>query len=273
MIELAAVSDVGLVRPNNEDAWDALPDRGVFVLADGMGGHRAGEVASRHAVASVCRLIASRVCDLGGSEIPTALASAVEEVNRELFSMGWADPSLRGMGTTLCVLCWRDGVASWAHVGDSRIYFWDGVHLLPLTQDHTVVAELKEAGLTGADLHALGVSRALLTRAVGTTLAVEVETGQMLTPRGCFVLCTDGLLEGVSEEELAGALAEFGVAAPGIEGGSHGDRARRAGRRSRGDLTAAAQALVSRAKANRSHDNITVLLIESEGQPGDLPRP
>lgn len=261
MIELAAVSDVGLVRSNNEDAWDALPERGVFVLADGMGGHRAGEVASRHAVSSVCRLIASRLSDLGGGEITTALAGAVEEVNRELFSMGWEDPSLRGMGTTLCVLCWRDGVASWAHVGDSRIYFWDGQHLLPLTQDHTVVAELKEAGLTSADLDTLGVSRALLTRAVGTTLAVEVETGQMLTPRGCFILCTDGLLEGVSEEELAGALAEFGVADP------------QAGHGHSGDLTAAAQALVSRAKANRSHDNITVLLIESEGQPGDLPRP
>jgi serine/threonine protein phosphatase PrpC len=262
MIELAAVSDVGTIRPNNEDAWDALPEKGVFVLADGMGGHRAGEVAARHAVSTVCRLVERRIDDLRVEEIPVALAHAVEEVNRELFAMGWEDPALRGMGTTLCVLCWREGTASWAHVGDSRIYFWDGRHLLPLTQDHTVVAELEQAGLTPEDWREMGISKALLTRAVGTSMAVEVETGQMVTPTGCFLLCTDGLLEGLSEEELARALSQHQVAATQNRGASPSC-----------SLSGAAQELVSRAKANRSHDNITVLLIESEGQTRDLSRP
>jgi serine/threonine protein phosphatase PrpC len=265
MIELAAVSDIGLVRANNEDAWDALPESGLFVLADGMGGHRAGEVAARHAVATVCRLIEQRLQQMAQDLIPPTLAGAIEDVNRELFAMGWEDPQLRGMGTTLCVLHWKDGIASWAHVGDSRIYFWDGDHLLPLTQDHTVAAELQEAGLTEQDLEEMGISRALLTRAVGTAMNVEVETGQMVTPAGCFILCSDGLLEGLSEEDLAQALRAHGVAgctiAPHLDPRAGGGR-----------LTQAAQALVSRAKANRSHDNITVLLIESEGQSRDLSR-
>jgi PPM family protein phosphatase len=268
MIELAAISDVGMVRSTNEDAWDALPEQGLFVLADGMGGHRAGEVASRHAVSAICRFADSQLtCSSTSSfldieSLPLLLTEAVETANREIFAMGWEEPSLRGMGTTLCVLCWQQGVATWAHVGDSRIYFWNGTHLIPLTQDHTVVAELAEAGLSSSDLQEMGVSKNLLTRAVGTTLAVEVETGQMATRTGCFVLCTDGLLEGVSEEELARALKEHGVSA-------HDGKQSRWG----GDLTGAAQELVRLAKANRSHDNITLLLIQSEGQEGDLPRP
>ncbi|MFZ4099691.1 MAG: PP2C family protein-serine/threonine phosphatase [Chlamydiia bacterium] len=240
MIQLAAISDVGLFRTNNEDAWDARPLLGLFALADGMGGHQAGEVAAREAVSMVCRLLEKEMALPPSSpeERTECLAQAIQEVNSAVFAKSWEDASLQGMGTTLCLLHWTDSLACYAHVGDSRIYYWDGSRLHRLTHDHTVAAELIEAGIGEASVEGL---RHRLTRAVGTGMTIEVATGILPATSGVFLLCSDGLTEALSDDLLFSFFQEHS------------------------SLQELATLLVEQAKERHSHDNITVLLAARPG--------
>ena len=211
-------TDVGRKRQHNEDAFLVDPDLGLFLVADGMGGHAAGEVASTRAVEVVkSQLGAGRQAleDLARASTPEARAAAaalvetaVQRACAEVYRLAAADPSKRGMGTTLVCLVVAGSKAVVGHVGDSRVYLLRSGQCHRLTEDHTLVAAQVKAGtLTREQAHA-SQFRNVITRAVGIQESVQVDTLMVdLLPRDTFLLCTDGLHTYLGDEELAPILS------------------------------------------------------------------
>lgn len=201
----SAASHQGMVRQNNEDAL--FPDSAgeadgpvTLMVADGMGGHVAGEVASRLAVN------AAAAVDLSPSDRVSAGNRAIrEEVARE--------PSLEGMGTTMTLVALDpDGTARFAHVGDSRAYLLRSKLLSQVTQDHTVAAEYVALGRIAPEEAASHPQRHMLTRTLGLTRFVNVDEVEVaLQPGDRILLCSDGLTEMVPDSRIAEVLAERGV--------------------------------------------------------------
>jgi PPM family protein phosphatase len=236
-----AGTDVGLARSGNEDSH--LRGRTVFAVADGLGGHRGGEVASAMAVAPLAALDGRAFPDAG--EAADALAGAVREANRAIVERGRADPALWGMGTTVTAAAVAaDRVLQLAHVGDSRAYLLrpDGP-LRQLTTDHTVVEEAVRRGLLTRQQAAIHPQRGVVTRAVGLDPDLEVDTPEPLElePGDQVLLCSDGLTEVVDDDQIAAALA----------GQADGDDACRA--------------LIAAANRAGGPDNITVVLLRVAG--------
>ncbi len=202
MAKIYEGTDVGYVRQTNEDCGAVL-DQTTYIVADGMGGHAAGEVASRTLVDEVRRL-------LHHNESPVdvgLLEKAIRRGNRAILSKVREFPEYRGMGTTATIFHCEDGMGSWAHVGDSRIYLFHQGELRQMTRDHSYVEELVEKGTITA-LEARNHPRKnVLTRAVGVEEYVKVDTGVFSVERGDKVLlCTDGLTNMVSDEEIRDVL-------------------------------------------------------------------
>lgn len=215
VLELAARSDVGRVRHNNQDAFRVDPERGIVVVADGMGGHNAGEVASRVAVDAILNSVFAD----GDPEVedPSAvlgrLGRVVEEANAALFRAIDAAPELNGMGTTVVAVVFRNGHIYHAHVGDSRLYRWRGGALEVLTRDHSLVQTLLDRGVfeTREQARAAGVGNNILTRGLGVDMQVEVELGSRPVEKGdVYLLCSDGLTGMVDDTAIAETLAEHG---------------------------------------------------------------
>lgn len=240
------LTDVGRVRQRNEDMADVSPKRGIYVLADGMGGHPAGNVASKTAVEA---LIAHLVGKGGTRDRPGKLREAVLMANRAVLHLAETDPSMHGMGTTVCVLWLSQARAYLAHIGDSRIYVLRDGDFHQITRDHTVVRELIDRGeLSEGSIEAQRIGH-ILTQAVGLELAVEPDLGMMPPKVGdLFVMCSDGLSDTVPDA----AIADILKATP--------------------DLDAAAKALVDAALEAGGHDNVTVLLVRVEAAPPAAPR-
>ena len=230
-------SDVGRVRDSNEDSVFSNPEHGVFVVADGMGGHAAGEVAS--AIAS--RTIGGEACrDQGSTEgMAEALTEAFLEAGREIARQAEEDPARSGMGTTATVLrLLRDGSFVVAHIGDSRAYLLRSGTLRRVTHDHSWVQEQVDRGLITPE-QAVGHPQSnIITRALGTDPrpAPDLYVGTA-RPGDVFLLATDGLTDMVREEEIEAEL-EAAV-----------------------DCDAVAARLVEAANAAGGVDNITVLLV------------
>lgn len=224
------VSDIGTVREKNEDSLTVFaPD--MYAVADGMGGHAGGEVASALAVKTVQTQL---------TETPLRedhLRRAVLAANRAIFEMARVHREYDGMGTTLTVLHIEEGVAYWAHVGDSRLYlFRDGV-LRQITRDHSLVEDLVEEGSITREEAQVHPQRNIITRAVGTEPDVVVDTGTFPLCRGdSLMLCSDGLTSAATDEEIRKVLSED----------------------PREDKAAA---LVERALALDSQDNISVIVV------------
>jgi PPM family protein phosphatase len=233
----ALLSDVGVERSNNEDSAAVDLELGLFIVADGMGGHAAGEVASRVAVeATIAALRArprpSRLRDEGESLLQ-ALHDANTAVVREADERGTF-----GMGTTLSAVFVRKRNAVLGHVGDSRIYSISKKGIRQLTTDHTLVAAMVEQGVLTPDQAATHPDKHVLTQAIGTLGALEPQVVHAKIPaKGRLLLCTDGLHDALTLEEIE-TLAK------------------------KEDLDEAARALVERANAAGGHDNVTVLIIE-----------
>jgi PPM family protein phosphatase len=234
-----ALTDTGRRRLGNEDAFVCEPP--LFAVADGMGGAQAGELASRIAAAA----LEERGVGLQGE---AAVAAVVQDANDRIFRRSLDDPTTAGMGTTVTValLDEESGTITIAHVGDSRAYRVRGGRLEQLTDDHSLVAELVRSGrLTQeeADQHP---HRSVITRALGTEEAVEVDTRtEPVEPGDLYLICSDGLTIMVGEQEILGLLT-------GADG----------------DLDAAAESLVAAANAAGGEDNITVVLVAiEEGAP------
>jgi PPM family protein phosphatase len=206
-LRYAARSDIGLVRSGNEDSGYAGPR--LLVVADGMGGHAAGEVASSIVVASMAALDDD---DLGG-DLLDALAEAVDGAEKALSRMVDNDTALEGMGTTLTALLWSGPRVGLAHVGDSRAYLLRGGDLLRLTHDHTYVQTLVDAGRLSKEEAEQHPRRSLLIRALdGRTQAQPDLSVREVRSGDRFLVCSDGLTGVVSEETLRTELAGAGPA-------------------------------------------------------------
>jgi len=234
MKELAVISDIGVSRACNEDAWDAIAASGLYIIADGLGGHRAGEVAAKQAVSFVSALLQGPLKKAPSIEQrELLLTEAIVAAAEDIYSFAWQHRALEGMGTTLAVLHWDGECATFAYVGDSRIYYIaPDSQLTCITNDHTVMVMIESEGRK--------ILKHRLTQAVGTAPAVNPGTGQLQVNSGCFLLCTDGLTCGLSDAKIAEHL-RFALAG--------------------GSLDATAEKLVEAAKANGSCDNITVMIV------------
>ncbi len=242
------LTDWGLVRASNEDAYAVVQDLGLHVVADGVGGHAAGEVASRLAVDSVVaffRDIASGRPGPGdGHEVAwqasfasSLFARAVEEANAVVCSAAASNPSMRGMATTFTGLLLRHEHAVLAHVGDSRAYLVRGRRLHQLTEDHSAVAAYVRAGVMTAEQAARSELRGKILRAVGLGEHVEVDTRVVaVEPGDTFLICSDGLHDVVEDDAIAAVLL------------------------SERDLTRAAVKLIDLANEGGGPDNVTVVL-------------
>ena len=243
------ISDIGLSRPNNEDVWIALPEIGFFALADGMGGHLAGEIAAKEAIESLAASVAT-IPRTTPQEIAQNLRKAIEKANAWVLSMGRLHPPYSGMGTTLCCLYWTEDRVIYAHVGDSRIYRYRRQKLELLTEDHSLFAKWLATGKLAEECQTPYPYKNVITRAVGTGEKVNPEIViARHEPDDLYFLCSDGLSDVLSlieiEKILQNAL----------------------------DLESAAFLLIEKAKIKGSSDNMTILMIQKEGKDGeDLPR-
>jgi protein phosphatase len=201
-LRYAVRSDVGLLREGNEDSAYAGPR--LLAVADGMGGHAAGEVASAVAIAALTDLDD----DMPPSELQIALSTAVAHANQILHDMVSADPSISGMGTTLTAMLWSGGKVALCHIGDSRAYVLSGGMLRQITHDHTLVQSLVDDGRISPDEAATHPQRSLLLRALDGTSEAEPDLSVLDAQAGDrYLLCSDGLSGVVSEETLHQTLA------------------------------------------------------------------
>ena len=207
---VASLSDVGRVRSVNEDSCDSfLRSDGtrLLVVADGMGGHRGGAVASREALATIASTFTESTLD-PARDLASLLVRAIERANERVFSLARQDPELAGMGTTVVAfLLDAEGRAAVAHVGDSRAYRLRGGRLEALTSDHSVVAEMLQRGVLTAEEAAFHPRRNEILRSVGVLPDVEVELATVeVAPDDWFLLCSDGLCGVVSDAEIEEVL-------------------------------------------------------------------
>lgn len=215
-MKAGAETHTGLVRPANEDAYCIVPDPAgdylLLAVADGMGGHEGGEIASALALSELGRCVASRMNDTAANPI-AVLAAAMDSANTAVYRtsvhrLGMSGATLGlGMGTTLTsalVVGFRLYIG---HVGDSRVYLWRDRQLRLLTQDHSLVAEMVRDGEIGQDAAEQDPRRHVLTRAVGTQEQVVSDlTSVELNPGDRVLICSDGLSGVVSEQVLANIL-------------------------------------------------------------------
>jgi PPM family protein phosphatase len=239
IVEQAGRTDVGRQRSANEDSLVVNPP--LFAVADGMGGAKAGEVASAVAVEAV------EGAPESSEPAEAQLASIVREANRRIYDLAVADESRRGMGTTLTLAKLHGDEVSLAHVGDSRAYRLRGGELEQLTHDHSLVAELERSGQITPEAAEHHPQRSIITRALGPEPDVEVDTYTLAGRDGdLFMICSDGLTSMISDDEVASIL------------------------RSAGSLDEAADELVRAANQSGGKDNITVILFRlGEGEPVD----
>lgn len=245
----AARTDPGRRRENNEDSFCVRPDIGLFLVADGMGGHVAGEIASRLVVEEVERLIATTDASGATSDQSTArtasgnpgdrLKAAFAQANRKLADRIAGDPSLSGMATTAVALLAAGPSVALAHVGDSRAYRHRLQRLTRLTQDHSWVEEQIRAGVLAPDAARQHPWRHVVTRAVAGLADFDVDVADLsLEPGDRLLLCSDGLSTVVSDDGIEAVLQEA---------------------RPPADLCGE---LVSRANAEGGPDNVTVVLVD-----------
>jgi PPM family protein phosphatase len=241
IVEQAGRTDVGRQRTANEDSLVVSPP--LFAVADGMGGARAGEVASAVAVEAV------EAWRESAEPAEAQLAEIVRDANRRIYDLAVADESRRGMGTTLTLAKVHDDEVSLAHVGDSRAYRLRDGELTQLTRDHSLVAELERSGQITPEAAEHHPQRSIITRALGPEPDVEVDTYTLAGRDGdVFLICSDGLTSMISDDEVTSIL------------------------RSSGSLDEAADALVRAANQSGGKDNITVILFRlGEGEPGAEP--
>lgn len=235
----AARSDVGLRRRGNEDRFALLPEHGFYLVADGMGGHSAGQVASGLAAEAAARAIQALE---GATATPAEkLRMAVSAANRAIYLAAQREPELAGMGTTIVAVLAGGERAGLAHVGDSRAYLVRRGRIRQLTDDHSIVGELLRRHEISADAARDHPHRHVLTRALGVRENVEPDLAELTPALGdVFVLCSDGLTNHLEEGELAKLVSE-------VE-----------------DLQEACEDLVDIANGRGGEDNTTVVLARVE---------
>ncbi|MFN3883439.1 MAG: Stp1/IreP family PP2C-type Ser/Thr phosphatase [Rhodocyclaceae bacterium] len=217
-IEMAAVSDPGRLRPNNEDAVFADARLGLAVLADGMGGHNAGEVASQMAITAIGSELAHafdtipphRPTPQGVPFAREVLLDVIQRTNAAIRLAAQQNPRYAGMGATLVVVQFFDDRLVVAHVGDSRLYRLRAGELGCLTRDHSLLQEQLDKGMISPEQARRAPNRNLVTRALGVEADVVVDIAEhAVLPGDIYLLCSDGLNDMVDDREIAAILSEF----------------------------------------------------------------
>lgn len=218
-IDFAEMTDTGRVRDHNEDAIGSDPDLGLMVLADGMGGYNAGEVASGIAVQIVSELATEGATRENRDEIDPhsgmmrqsiVLRDAVYRANKIIFQTAQSQTHCEGMGTTIVACMFYDNKVSIAHVGDSRAYRLRGGSFEQLTLDHSLLQELVDRGFYSAEEAQRSTNRNYVTRALGVEPTVEVEVHEYeVLPDDVYLLCSDGLPDMVEDEDIHLTISTF----------------------------------------------------------------
>lgn len=207
-IRICSETDPGRERGNNEDSVAFDAQYGLCILADGMGGHNAGEVASGMATAFLKSEMRKRITQAGKSVnadvITRAMTECVTMANQAIYGMAKTNPQYKGMGTTLVLGVFLHDTLVLGHIGDSRCYRWRNSQLTQITKDHSVLQEQIDAGLNIAGQEAVPN---LLTRGLGTEPFVETEINQhQVAPGDVYLMCSDGLSDMISEVQMAAIL-------------------------------------------------------------------
>ncbi|AKH21891.1 Stp1/IreP family PP2C-type Ser/Thr phosphatase [Sedimenticola thiotaurini] len=233
-------TDKGRVREINEDSISVLEQHGLVVLADGMGGYNAGEVASSLAVETITTTLLPFYAE--NNAVPSAIiGSAVEAANESILSSMLAEPEYEGMATTVVVALFGENRVHYGHVGDSRLYRLRNNCLEQLTRDHSMIQALVDEGMFDSLQEALdaGVKSNVLTRGLGIQELIEVDVGVSdVVPGDIFLLCSDGLSNMVSHQDMLDILT-------GADG----------------NMEHAAQRLLDTALHNGGLDNISLVLV------------
>jgi PPM family protein phosphatase len=248
-VRSAVATDIGVVRDRNEDAAHADPDGRFFIVADGMGGHAAGDVAAamtidviRRRLDSARREIAAFAAspnDLTRERLDGILTSAIREANRAIRARARREGDKHGMGSTVEIVVIAGSEAFVAHVGDSRTYLVRDGAATQLTRDHTMAQVMVAAGTLAADQVHTSPMSAVLLNAIGVTaeIAIDIEHHQ-LRPDDQLLLCSDGLYDYLPPDEIAARLAD-------------------------GDAARALSAMIELARSRGGHDNITGIVVEA----------
>jgi PPM family protein phosphatase len=232
---VASRSDTGRKRSANEDFLAADEKLGLFVVADGLGGHVAGRRASELGVGVFCETVEAEADDSPLAVLRLAFARANDAIRR----LAERDPQLRGMGTTLAALWLRGDEALLAHAGDSRLYLFRAGALHALTLDHSLVGERVARGELTLEQARIHPSRHVITRAVGVLESVDPDVASLRPrPSDVFVICSDGICAQLTDGEIRDCLQDC-----------------------RSDLSLACKELVDLANARGGEDNATVILV------------
>ena len=242
--EFCIRTDPGLARENNEDSVAVDEPTRLGILADGMGGYNAGEIASGMATtfikSEVGRWLAQAGRQANAREVRRAMEICVDNANRSIFNAANSNPQYSGMGTTLVVGVFQDGRAMIGHIGDSRCYRLRGAEFTQITKDHSLLQEQMDAGLITREQAATSSNKNLVTRALGVEDAVLLEVNEhKVEPGDTYLMCSDGLSDMVDDEGIAKILA--------------GDA----------PLEQKVAQLVDAANANGGRDNISVLVAQA----------
>jgi protein phosphatase len=245
-MKTASATDIGRIRLLNEDSLfihNHSNEFSVAIVADGMGGHRAGDMASQTAIESIAPHLSNIPAGSSIEECKILIREAVYQANHIVHELSLANPDLHGMGTTVAIVV---ATSKWfivCHVGDSRVYLWESLvnRIHQLTADHSLVGELIKSGQLAEEEASTHPHRNVLTRAVGTDLHVTLDIGNWMWNEGdVLMLCSDGLSNMVEENQLRQLLAE------------------------KNNIEDKAQSLIKAALQGGGEDNITVALISNE---------
>jgi serine/threonine protein phosphatase PrpC len=243
-LEVAIATHPGMVRSHNEDSLAADAEIGLAVLADGMGGYNAGEVASGIAVelikAEMKKVLADKRPDeLNGNGAEQLIAEHAVRANAAIYQAAQSQPQYSGMGTTLVVALWHDNHMSVGHIGDSRLYRLRSGMLEQVTRDHSLLQEQIDSGMITKEQARHSQNKNLVTRAVGIDPEVEPEVHTYPVQTGdIYVLCSDGLNDMVTDEDIQLTLSSLAA-----------------------NLPLAAEQLVQQANDNGGRDNVSVILV------------
>ncbi len=242
-LDIYGLTDDGLVRDHNEDYISWKLESGLVILADGMGGHNAGEVASKLAVTSITdaleEVLSPEITDSCDMDFKEVVHEAVVFANDEINSHAKTHPECTGMGTTIVMTLFYDDTVILASVGDSRIYRFRKGELQQVTTDHSLVQEMIDNGYMSEEEAANSTNRNLITRALGIAEEVKVDVTQnTIEEDDIYLLCSDGLSDMIDDEQIFSALVK-----------------------SRQDLKKASEELIKLAKEHGGHDNVSVILV------------
>ena len=241
-LDMAAATHRGRLRLHNEDCVAADAAIGFAVLADGMGGHNAGEVASRMAVdviTSGIQAVIKKAALHPGVSTESVIANHISQANERIYEAGQARSEYSGMGTTVLVALWHDRSVSVGHVGDSRMYRLRARQLKQLTHDHSLAQEHVDLGLLSTEQARTAPIRSVLTRTVGNGSHVTAELNTFpVVADDLYLLCSDGLTDMLTDEQISEALTSFGT-----------------------PIQKAADQLIAQANHHGGVDNVSVILV------------